>query len=77
VRDATGGALTVQLNNLSSFTSDREVAWEFGSSVWEVNVPLEKIVFSAACCPRTCSRRIRSWSRRRIPGAEAEVLNRS
>lgn len=51
VRDATGGALTVQLNNLSSFTSDREVAWEFGSSVWEVNVPLEKIVFFSGLLP--------------------------
>jgi NAD+---dinitrogen-reductase ADP-D-ribosyltransferase len=34
----------VQLNNLSSFTSDPEVAWEFGFSAWEVKVPLVKIV---------------------------------
>ncbi len=35
----------VRLNNLSSFTSDPEVAWEFGSSAWEVQVPLSKITF--------------------------------
>jgi len=38
-------AMLVQINNLSSFTSDPEVAWEFGSSAWEVAVPLAKIVF--------------------------------
>jgi len=35
----------VRLNNLVSFTSDEERAWEFGSTVWEVAVPLCKIVF--------------------------------
>jgi NAD+--dinitrogen-reductase ADP-D-ribosyltransferase len=40
-----GAERLVQLNCLSSFTSDREVAWEFGSRVWEVRVPLEKIFF--------------------------------
>ncbi|MBI5484431.1 MAG: NAD(+)--dinitrogen-reductase ADP-D-ribosyltransferase [Deltaproteobacteria bacterium] len=35
----------VRLNNLVSFTSDEERAWEFGSTVWEVQVPLCKIVF--------------------------------
>lgn len=41
----------VTLNNLSSFTSDREVAWEFGSSVWSVSVPLSKIVFFSGLLP--------------------------
>lgn len=41
----------VTLNNLSSFTSDREVAWEFGSSVWAVEVPLPKIVFFSGLLP--------------------------
>lgn len=41
----------VQLNNLSSFTSDREVVWEFGSSAWEVEVPLAKIVFFSGLLP--------------------------
>ena len=35
----------VRLNNLVSFTSDEERAWEFGSTVWEVMVPLSKIFF--------------------------------
>jgi NAD+--dinitrogen-reductase ADP-D-ribosyltransferase len=52
VRDATNAdAVIVQLNNLRSFTSDREVAWEFGSSVWEVKAPLEKIVFFSGLLP--------------------------
>ncbi|MCB9497305.1 MAG: dinitrogenase reductase [Fibrobacteria bacterium] len=42
----------VELNNLSSFTSDREIAWEFGSSVWEVRVPVPKIVFYSGLLPR-------------------------
>lgn len=39
------GSLIVRMNNISSFTSDRECAWEFGSTVWEVRVPLSKIFF--------------------------------
>ncbi|KAF0219212.1 MAG: NAD+---dinitrogen-reductase [Geobacteraceae bacterium] len=35
----------VRLNNLVSFTSDEERAWEFGDTVWEVWVPLSKIFF--------------------------------
>ena len=42
----------VQLNNLSSFTSDPEVAWEFGSSAWEVAVPLAKIIFFSGLLPK-------------------------
>ena len=47
-------AAMVQLNNLSSFTSDPEVAWEFGSSAWEVEVPLSKIVFFSGLLPKSC-----------------------
>jgi len=43
----------VQLNNLSSFTSDREVAWEFGSQVWEVQVPISKIIFFSGLFPES------------------------
>jgi NAD+--dinitrogen-reductase ADP-D-ribosyltransferase len=39
-----GHGLLVEFNNLSSFTAEREVAWEFGSSVWAVRVPLAKIL---------------------------------
>ncbi|MDU0458659.1 MAG: NAD(+)--dinitrogen-reductase ADP-D-ribosyltransferase [Geobacteraceae bacterium] len=35
----------VRLNNLVSFTSDEERAWEFGSTVWRVSVPLCKVFF--------------------------------
>lgn len=35
----------VRMNNLVSFTSDEERAWEFGSTVWEAQVPLSKIFF--------------------------------
>ncbi|BCS55732.1 NAD(+)--dinitrogen-reductase ADP-D-ribosyltransferase [Geobacter sp. SVR] len=35
----------VRLNNLVSFTSDEERAWEFGSTVWDVCVPLSKVFF--------------------------------
>jgi len=35
----------VRLNNLVSFTSDEERAWEFGSTVWGVQVPICKIFF--------------------------------
>jgi NAD+--dinitrogen-reductase ADP-D-ribosyltransferase len=35
----------VRLNNLSSFTSHEERAWEFGYTVWEVQVPVCKIFF--------------------------------
>jgi len=53
VRDRTADdASVVTLNNLSSFTDDAEVAWEFGSSVWEVRVPLAKIVFFSGLLPR-------------------------
>ena len=44
----------VQFNNLSSFTSDPEVVWEFGSSAWEVEVPLAKIIFFSGLLPKSC-----------------------
>jgi NAD+--dinitrogen-reductase ADP-D-ribosyltransferase len=52
--DGKGRAALVQLNNLSSFTSDPEVAWEFGSSAWEVKVPFAKIVFFSGLLPKSC-----------------------
>jgi NAD+--dinitrogen-reductase ADP-D-ribosyltransferase len=35
----------VRLNNLLSCTSDEERAWEFGSTIWELQVPLCKVFF--------------------------------
>ena len=51
-RESPGDGSLVALNNLSSFTSDPEVAWEFGSSGWKVRVPLPKIVFFGGLLPR-------------------------
>lgn len=41
----------VRLNNLTSFTTDFERAWEFGSRVLEVEVPLVKIFFDSDFFP--------------------------
>jgi NAD+--dinitrogen-reductase ADP-D-ribosyltransferase len=41
----------VRLNNLVSFTSDRERAWEFGSTVWKTSVVRSKIVFFSGLLP--------------------------
>lgn len=43
----------VRLNNLSSFTSDREKAWEFGTTVWQADVPICKIFFYGALLPQS------------------------
>ena len=52
--DAPRRLTLVQLNNLSSFASDPEVAGEFGSSAWEVKVPFAKIVFFSGLLPKSC-----------------------
>jgi NAD+---dinitrogen-reductase ADP-D-ribosyltransferase len=41
----------VRLNNLNSFTTDEERAWEFGFIVWEAQVPLSKIFFFSELLP--------------------------
>lgn len=43
----------VRLNNLNSFTTDEERAWEFGFIVWEVKVPLAKIFFFSELLPNS------------------------
>ena len=54
-KEAAGKTRTalIQLNNLSSFSSDPEIAWEFGSSAWEVKVPFAKIVFFSGLLPKS------------------------
>jgi NAD+---dinitrogen-reductase ADP-D-ribosyltransferase len=42
----------VRLNNLSSFTPDAERAFEFGSTVWGMLVPLPKIFFFSGLFPQ-------------------------
>jgi NAD+---dinitrogen-reductase ADP-D-ribosyltransferase len=41
----------VRLNNLNSFTTDEERAWEFGFIVWKAEVPLSKIFFFSELLP--------------------------
>lgn len=48
---ASADETVVEFNNLSSFTADPEVAWEFGSHVWSARVPLAKIVFFSGLLP--------------------------
>jgi NAD+--dinitrogen-reductase ADP-D-ribosyltransferase len=43
----------VRLNNLCSFTDDRERAWEFGSTVWEARIPIPRIFFASEFLPRS------------------------
>ena len=41
----------VRLNNLSSFTSEMERAWEFGTTVWRVKVPRVKVFYFGDLLP--------------------------
>jgi NAD+--dinitrogen-reductase ADP-D-ribosyltransferase len=43
----------LRLNNLNSFTSDYEKAWEFGSRVLRAAIPLTKIFFYNGLLPKT------------------------
>lgn len=43
----------MRLNNLNSFTGDFERAWEFGTRVLRVNVPLTKIFFLCGILPKS------------------------
>lgn len=45
------GRSCVRLNNLVSFTADREKAWEFGSTVWETTVAHAKVIFFSGLLP--------------------------
>ncbi|MBF0420261.1 MAG: hypothetical protein HQL78_08870 [Magnetococcales bacterium] len=48
-----GGTAVVLLNNLNSFSDDRERASEFGDYILETNVPLAKIIFYRDLLPGT------------------------
>jgi NAD+--dinitrogen-reductase ADP-D-ribosyltransferase len=47
---------TVRLNSVGSFARDVERAWEFGSTVWKVRVPVPKIVYYESLCSTTVLR---------------------
>ena len=51
VGDAGGNRVVLRLNNLNSFSSRLEHAWEFGSSVLVADVPGSKIFFRADLLP--------------------------
>jgi len=51
VKDSAGSNGLIEFNTVSSFADDPEVAWEFGSRVWEVRVPLAKIVYFTGLIP--------------------------
>jgi len=46
----------LRLNNLNSFTSNSERAWEFGTRVLEAVVPLSKVFFEARILPGLVAR---------------------
>ncbi|MCD8482470.1 MAG: NAD(+)--dinitrogen-reductase ADP-D-ribosyltransferase [Verrucomicrobia bacterium] len=41
----------VRMNNLVTFTSDREHAWEFGDTIWQCTVASSKILFFSGLLP--------------------------
>ncbi|MEW6720561.1 MAG: NAD(+)--dinitrogen-reductase ADP-D-ribosyltransferase [Thermodesulfobacteriota bacterium] len=45
------GSAVVRMNNLNSFSSRLEYAWEFGSHVFEAEVPASKIFFRSDLLP--------------------------
>jgi NAD+--dinitrogen-reductase ADP-D-ribosyltransferase len=49
--DGQKDVFLARMNNISSFTSDQECAWEFGSTVWEVKIPKAKIFFFSGLLP--------------------------
>lgn len=53
IESMEGRERCVRLNNLVSFTSDREKAWEFGSTVWKATVATSKIVFFRGLLPNS------------------------
>ena len=51
VGEPGGGRVVLRLNNLNSFTSRLEHAWQFGSRVFEAAVPASKIFFRSDLLP--------------------------
>ena len=61
----------VRLNNLCSFTLERELAWEFGSTVWEARVPFARIFFFSGLFPTSL---LRGESEHLVIGGELRVV---
>lgn len=73
IRQCTETHALVRLNNLSSFTSCIETAWEFGSLVWESAIPHPKIIFFSGLLP---SDLLAGESEYLVLGGEFEVRTR-
>jgi NAD+--dinitrogen-reductase ADP-D-ribosyltransferase len=56
LRQFTKRDYVVELNNLCSFTIEPERAWEFGSTVWRVEVPLQRVCYFPGLLPRSVLR---------------------
>jgi NAD+---dinitrogen-reductase ADP-D-ribosyltransferase len=52
IRKNRDNEIVVRLNNLVSFTADRNIACEFGDTILEVRVPKVKVVFFSELLPR-------------------------
>jgi len=69
-----GNRPVVRLNNLNSFSSRLEHAWQFGSHVFEADVPAAKIFFRADILPGVLPK---GEEEALVIGGDCEVLVRS
>jgi NAD+--dinitrogen-reductase ADP-D-ribosyltransferase len=69
-----GNRAVVRLNNLNSFSSRLEHAWQFGSHVFEAEVPAAKIFFRADILPGVLPK---GEEEALVIGGDCEVLVRS
>ncbi|GAB4231605.1 MAG: NAD(+)--dinitrogen-reductase ADP-D-ribosyltransferase [Deltaproteobacteria bacterium] len=74
LEDRGGNRRLVRMNNLASFTSRLEHAWQFGSRVFETSVPAAKIFFRSDLLPGILPRREEESL---VIGGEYEVNVRS
>ena len=69
-----GNRIVVRLNNLNSFSSRLEHAWQFGGNVFEADVPAAKIFFRADLLPGVLPR---GEEEAMVIGGDFEVTVRS
>jgi NAD+--dinitrogen-reductase ADP-D-ribosyltransferase len=74
VGESSGNRVVLRLNNLNSFTSRVEHAWQFGSRVLETSVPASKILFRSDLLPGILPR---GEEEALVIGGEYEVTVRS
>jgi len=74
LEDPGGSRVVVRLNNLNSFSSRLEHAWQFGSHVFEADVPAAKIFFRADILPGVLPK---GEEEALVIGGDCEVVVRS